>query len=80
MYAISNPLSPGNRNLEWDDNALRVPLRKPPCRTYKKEQAGIKLQDYCFWKQISNLNSIYIGSTSRYSNHLAECDKKLNLL
>ena len=35
MYAISNPLSLGNGDQEWDDNALRAPLRKPPCRTCK---------------------------------------------
>ena len=31
---------------ERDENTLRAPLRKPPCRACKKEQAGIKLQEY----------------------------------
>ena len=48
MYSISNPLSLGNeaRERERDDNTLRVPLREPPCMTCKKEQAGIRLQEY----------------------------------
>jgi len=40
---------------EWegDDNTLRAFLPKPPCRTCKKEQVGIKLQDN-LWKPRSN--------------------------
>ena len=31
---------------ECDGNALKALLREPPCRTCKKDQAGIKVQDY----------------------------------
>ena len=39
---------PGPRlvDRECDDNALKALLREPPCRTCKKDQAGIKVQDY----------------------------------
>ena len=39
---------PGPRlvDRECDGNALKALLRKPPCRTCKKDQASIKVQDY----------------------------------
>ena len=43
----------GNGDREWDDNAFREPLRKPPCGTCKKEQDGIELQHYLLRKPIS---------------------------
>ena len=46
IHTISNLLSLENEDRECNDYALRVPLRKPPCRTYKKEQASIKQQAY----------------------------------
>ena len=46
--------SRGLANRDLDDKALRSLVRKPPCRTCKKEQAGIKLHDYSLWKPRSN--------------------------
>ena len=38
MYTISKPFSPGNGDQEWDDNTLRAPLRKPPCRNARRSK------------------------------------------
>ena len=46
---IWNPLSLANWDWEWDDITLRAFLHKPPCKTCKKEQASIELQEY-LWK------------------------------
>ena len=67
---MSNTLSPRNGNREWDDNALRASLCKPPCRTCKKEQTGIELQYYCLCKPRSN------SFINRQPQLLILCNKK----